>query len=234
MTNNRENIFNKVRALLAKTVDNGCTEAEAMMALEMAEKLMEQHEISEQDLKLEDETAVIQRSDMKDPQNIRWKLCYWIGKFTETKPFGHSKSVKYAGLRSDVEFAIWLTEALTRFVQAELKRYMWANGYQKFQGAKRNRVINSFCIGCCSRINMKLREMVESRAWVVNSNAMVIAKNALIEEAVKELKIAPSDNRGRKNKIYGDVYRAGQQAGDNASFGRPIENNNGPLRLTKI
>lgn len=233
MTNNRENIFNKVRALLAKTVDNGCTEAEAMLALEMAEKLMEQHEISEEDLKLEDKSAVIEASDMKDPQNIRWKLCYWVGKFTETYAFGNKKRVKFAGLRADVDFAIWLDETLTRFVQSELKRYMWANGYQSFQGAKRNRVINSFCIGCCSRINMKLREMVVNRSFVPNSTALVLAKQALIDEAVKDMDIGKPDNRGRKNKIYGDVYRAGVEAGNNASFGRPIEDNNGPLRLTK-
>lgn len=222
---NRENIFNKVRALLAKTTDNGCTEAEAMMALEMAEKLMERHEINEDDLRLDDEKAIIQFSDMKDPQNIRWKIGYWIAKFTETYTYGHKKSVKFAGLKSDVDFAIWLSETLTTFVQAQLKSYMWANGYQSFQGAKRNRIINSFIIGCCSRINVKLKQIIDNRKIIVNSNALVLAKQALINEAIKDIKIGKSDNRGRKNKIYYDIYAAGQKAGDNASFERPVENN---------
>ncbi len=229
---NRSNIINKVRAIMSKTIDNGCTEAEAMLALQMAEKLIEEHEISDEDLKLEGEKAIIEISNMKDPQNVRWKICYWISKFTETYTYGHNKSVKFAGLKSDVDFAIWLTEALTNFVHAQLKNYMWSNGYQKLRGAQRNGVINSFVIGCCSRINAKMKQMVDERKVTTNSNALVITKQSLIGEAIKDLKISPSDNRGRKNKIYGDVYMAGQSAGNNASFGRPIEQG-GLLRLTK-
>lgn len=227
---NRENILNKVRSLLAKTADNGCTEAEAMSALEMAEKLMERHEISNDDLKLDNEKAIIEVSDMKDPQNIRWKLCYRVSKFTETYTYGNKKSVKFAGLKADVEFAIWLTETLTAFTQQQLKSYMWANGYQSLQSAKRNRIINSFVIGCTSRIDSKLLQIINNRKVIINSNALVLAKQVLIDEAIKDLNIVASDNRVRKNKIYSDVYRAGQSAGDSASFGRPIEQG-GLLRL---
>ena len=47
MNKKREGLFAKVRALLAKTVENGCTEAEAMAALELARRLMAEHEITE-------------------------------------------------------------------------------------------------------------------------------------------------------------------------------------------
>lgn len=228
----RENLLNKVRAILSKTVDNGCTEAEALLALQTAEKLIEEYEISDEDLKLDDEKAIIEKSDMKDPQNVRWKLCYYIGQFTETYAFGHKKSVKFVGLKSDVDFAIWLIESLSHFVHAQLKSYMWKNGFQKLQGAQRNRVINSFVIGCCARINSKLLQMINERKPSVNQNALVITKKALIDDAIKDLNISKSDNRGRKNKIYRNVYNSGFNAGDNALFGRPV-NNGGPLRLIK-
>lgn len=229
--NNRNNILNKVRALLSKTLDNGCTENEATIALQMAEKLMQEHEIDADDLRLDDEKAIIEMSDMRDPQNVRWKICYFISKFTDTYAFGNRKYIKFAGLKSDVEFAMWLTEALTLFVQAQLKSYMWSNGYQKLQGTSRNRVINSFVIGCCSRINTKLSQMVNERKVTTNSTALVVAKTALINEAIKDLNIGEADNRGRKNKIYNDIFQDGQKAGDNASFGRPVEKG-GMLRLT--
>lgn len=228
---NRENIFNKVRATLSKTVDNGCTEAEALLALSMAEKLMEEHEITVDDLKLDNETAIIGISDAKDPQNIRWKICYAVGRFTETKPFGHKKRVKFAGLKSDVDFAVWLVETLTEFVRAQLKNYMWSNGFQKIQGNERVRIVNSFVYGCCNRINSKLAELTDKRQVVVNSNALVLAKNALIEDAMKDLNIGKADNRGRKASVYRDVFSDGQKAGDKASFGRPIETG-GNLQLT--
>lgn len=229
--NNRDKVLNKVRALLSKTLDNGCTENEAAIALQMAEKLMQEHEIDEADLKLDDEKAIIECSDMRDPQNIRWKICYFISKFTETCTFGNKKYIKFVGLKSDVDFALWLTETLTAFIQAQLKSYMWSKGYQKLQGAQRNRVINSFVIGCCSRINTNLRSMIEARKVTANSTALVVAKQALIDDVIKDLNIGKADKRGRKHKLYGDIFSDGQKAGDSASFGRPIKNSEN-LQLT--
>jgi len=48
MTN--EKTLNKIRALLAKTIENGCTEAEAMAAIEMARAMMDAYEVTEADL----------------------------------------------------------------------------------------------------------------------------------------------------------------------------------------
>lgn len=225
-----EKTLNKIRALLAKTIENGCTEAEAMAALTMAQMMMNEHEVTLEDLELGDEKAIIARSDLKDPQNVRWKLCYWVAQFTDTYSFGHKKDVKYVGLKADVDFAIWLTDTLAMFVHAQLKSYMWANGYQRLQGARRNRVINSFVIGCCTRINTKIKTMIDERKPTSNGTALVVAKKALIDEATKDLGISEPDNRGRKNKIDAEVYKAGQEAGNRASFGRPVETG-GMLRL---
>lgn len=52
MTINRNKMIDKVRALLAKTIDNGCTEAEAMSAFEIASRMMDEYEITQDDLKL--------------------------------------------------------------------------------------------------------------------------------------------------------------------------------------
>jgi hypothetical protein len=60
--------------LLAKTIENGCTEAEAMAAIEIAQKLMTEHEISLEDLKLEDEKAIVARSDMRTSKSLRMPL----------------------------------------------------------------------------------------------------------------------------------------------------------------
>lgn len=228
MTN--EKTLNKIRALLAKTIENGCTEAEAMAALEIAQKLMIEHEISLEDLKLEDEKAIVARSDMRDPQNVRWQICYYIALFTETRSFGNKKNVKFVGLKADVDFAIWLTDTLAAFVHAQLKSYMWKNGYQKFQGNKRAKVINSFVTGCTNTICNKLAEMVKERKPTSNGTALVIAKNALIDDAIKDLGIRPADNRGRKPKFFSDILKAGMEAGESASFGRPVETG-GLLRL---
>lgn len=231
---NREDILNKVRALLSKTVENGCTEAEAMLALEMAGRMMDAHEITEDEIKaIEDEGAIIDAMFCeRDPHAISWKLTYWIGKFTETYGYGSKYRIKFAGLRGDVDFAIWLTQYLTKFVQTELKAFMWKNGYQKLPAAPKRKVINGFVVGCCGRINTTLKQMIDKRTNVVNSTALVVAKNALIEAVTKDLDIKNADNRGRKTQMYHGAFQAGLKAGEKATFGRPIENNTGTLRLT--
>jgi len=225
-----QSIINKIRAMLSKTVENGCTEAEAMAALEVAQRMMNEYEVTEDDLKLEGEKAIIEISNMHDTHNIQWKLCYRIAQFTETYSYGNKKSVKYAGLKGDVDFAVWLSQTLTTFVQAQLKSFMWNNGLTVLRGQARNRVINSFVIGCCSTINKKLADMVASRTANPNLTALVVAKKSLIDEALKDEKIGKADGRGRKTKIDAVVYTHGRAAGEKASFGRPVETG-GMLRL---
>jgi hypothetical protein len=203
-----------------------------MIALQMAEAMMQRHEITEEDLKLEGETAIIDILHVvRDPHKIAQKLSYHVGLFTETKVWMYGKKdIKYAGLRCDVDFAIWLIQTLSRFVQAELKSYMWSNGYQKLDAANKRAVVNGFVIGCVSRINERLGEMVERRKTVVNSNALVIAKQALIDEVMAGIRLNKSNRRKRGKMIYSGAFDAGKMSGDKASFGRPVETG-GMLRL---
>lgn len=228
----RDSLIAKVRAMLAKTVENGCTEAEAIAAMQMAEDIMQQNEITEDDLKLEGEKAVIDMFVVvRDPHKISQKLAYCIGLFTETKIWLYGKKdIKYAGLRCDIDFAMWLTQTLSRFVQMELKRYMWANGYQKLDAVNKRAVINGFVIGCVNRINERLREMVERRKTIVNSTALVIAKRALIDEVIAGIQLNKINRRNRGTAIYSHALDAGKMSGDKASFGRPVETG-GLLRL---
>ena len=47
MSINRDNLLGKVRALMAKTVENGCTEEEALSALAKARAMIDAYEIDE-------------------------------------------------------------------------------------------------------------------------------------------------------------------------------------------
>jgi hypothetical protein len=62
MTVERESILNKIRALLSKTLDKGCTEAEAMAALGKAQALQDAYAITEAELNLtREEKAILRR-----------------------------------------------------------------------------------------------------------------------------------------------------------------------------
>jgi molybdopterin biosynthesis enzyme len=71
---NRENLLDKIRALLAKTVENGCTENEAMAAIDKARAMMDAYEVTEADLQLTNAESAVLRSEpagSRDPHNVK-------------------------------------------------------------------------------------------------------------------------------------------------------------------
>ena len=72
----RNKLLDKIRALFNKTTENGCTEAEAMAALDKARAMMDAYEVSAEDLVLTKEmAAILKKSEQThDPHGIRWEL----------------------------------------------------------------------------------------------------------------------------------------------------------------
>lgn len=231
MTN--EKTLNKIRALLAKTIENGCTEAEAMTALEMARAMMDAYEVTEEDLaQTKTESAVKYNTrEMRDPHNIKLRMAMSISKFTNTKCYAsnNKKTVNYVGMKGDVDFAIWLLETLTAFVQKELKNYIWSNGYTRLRPSEKRYVINGFVAGCCNRINERIRAMIK-KDISINSNALIVVKDELINRKMQELGLTLRIQRNRGSYQDYNASKHGREAGERASFGRPVETG-GMLRL---
>ena len=79
MTVERESLLSKIRALLAKTMEAGCTEEEAMAALAKAQAMIAAYEVTDAELKLTKEEKAILRSEppgTKDPHQIKWNLLH--------------------------------------------------------------------------------------------------------------------------------------------------------------
>lgn len=232
MTSNRDNILKKIRALMAKTIENGCTEAEAMSAITMAEAMMAAYEVTEDDLtEVKGEKANVGSSDMRDTHKIREKMATAVARFTECKVWSSGKSIKFCGLQADIEFGIWLLETLAEFVRKELKNHIWGNELTALPNAEKRIHINGFVIGCCNRIGQRLNELVAARTPTSNSKALVVAKQALIDLRMKDMGLALRQPRARGSRVNVDSQRAGHAAGDRASFGRPVGGAGGVLRL---
>ena len=110
MNDSRRKMLERVRAILAKTMANGCTEGEAMAALAKARELMAAYEISESELEVnqEQERATIYKSDRNDPYRIRQWLALAVAYFTRCTTWRgtsacrfHSSRVAAIGLISD-------------------------------------------------------------------------------------------------------------------------------------
>jgi len=108
---NRNPIIDKIKALLAKTTENGATEAEMLSALDKASAMMDAYDISDEELQIAKDEAVTQHEDppvLKDPHSIKWRLSYAVAQFCGVQIFRsrHETGLRCIGMPSDVQFAI--------------------------------------------------------------------------------------------------------------------------------
>lgn len=230
----------------------GRTEAEAMAAINRAERLMEGYRIEEAELAMAEATGEVKLDIIKRRSDepcmvgsIRHKaqIClHAIKMFTETEcvinPGGH---VTYLGDRPDVELAHYLLDLIKETMDREYVN--WRRSQQAVgQGAKA-----SFQMSMASRINYRLdeaRQAREARArelmpQIADKSIKELTSTALVVVAVAEQKrkevnakfLATYPKLGRASAFnyhssnYG-AATAGRRAGDRVNFGRPMEGTN--------
>jgi hypothetical protein len=231
--NDREKMLDKIRALLSKRTENGCTEDEELAALAKAQELMDAYEVSDADLAIAREEGAILRSEppgTKDLHSIKFALGNAVAKFTDCRAWTQDGGMCFCGLPSDARFATWLLDHLTNFVQSELASYLM--GVDVTVGMPRRRAINGFVIGITGRISQRLYELRErtTAPATANSRALVATKHQLIKAKMEELGIRPrSKTFWRRFNL--SSLDAGRAAGDRASFGRPVSGQVGALRI---
>lgn len=222
---NRDNLLGKIRALLAKTQANGCSEFEAMAALDKARAMMDAYEVTEADLALSKEEKAILQTDpdgTRDPHDARRYLCVAVSQFCDCKVWkaGVGK-LTFCGLPSDVELATWLLDHLATFVLGELANHLASDMTPR---GGRRRIINGFVIGAAARINSRLRALVaQSKAVAAsNSRALVVVKSQAVSDKMKAAGIKLGAGRRSSRRTDGAAHQAGMAAGERATFGRPI------------
>jgi hypothetical protein len=246
MTDQLKSVAARVRALLAKTVENGATEAEALAAAEKASELLQKYQLTLTDAELRSEGVTEERVDGHQPAsgkvdkkfNIKRNLSVAVARFCECKVWRSrgwkDEQLVFLGLRSDAEFAVWLVDSLTLFVSTESARYVASRDWP--DGPTRWKARASFIDGCCSRISGRLYKLASERdksdAKTATGTSLVVVKGALVteahEKARKALGLHKSRSRGR-DISDGGAFAAGAAAGERAAFGRPV-NGNGHVR----
>jgi hypothetical protein len=235
----RNSIMEKIKALLAKTVENGATEAEYLSALGKASAMMDAYDITDEELQVaKDEAAMLHADppDLKDPHKIKWRLAHGVAEFCGVQIFRsrHETGLKCIGMPSDVQFAMWLLDSLADFVFGEL--YAHLIGCLAPQSERRI-IIRSFTAACCERIVDRLLALVERSKMARTSNGreLVVVKDAAIKQFMKDNDIRLGMCSGSApSNVDAAAHAAGHAAGDRASFGRPVTGAAGVLRIGKL
>lgn len=248
MTEDRkQSIIAKVRALLAKTTDQGCTEAEAASAAELASKLMVEYDLDIKSVsEIREETYGARkrpfatgngrRRAYHEVQNClvaiaRYFDCdVWMG-----------KELVFFGTATDTEMAHAMTDMMKAAMESEWRRMQNIVKYENpRQHGKSLRT--SFMLGMARRISERLRDLKAERTAISNQTelkgdngltvapgtSLVVVKDATRKEKLVQykaqsgLKIAKryTSSTIRSSSAYG----RGKEAGGRVSINSKIAN----------
>jgi hypothetical protein len=227
---NREKLLAKIRALMAKTEENGCTMAEAMFALQKVQELRDSHQVDDDELRAP-EAVTTARHSASDPIGCKTYLGVSIANFCQVRVWRQDGGFQFAGMPADIQLADFLLESLARYVQRELATFMLG---QRAQGARRRQIMEGFIAGASKTISKRLDELTAASASHQGQpgQALTIRTQALVDAYLADRGFVQTGRGTKRKRVNGDARAAGQAAGERASFARPIGGATGGPRLT--
>ena len=233
----------RIRALTEKTVQNGCTDAEAFAAAEMVGKLLDRYMLTMSEIEVRDETCIQTRVattgrrrgpiDGCVPAIGRFCHCIvWLDHGQE-QGAAATKSYVYFGFEADVQMAVYLYRIIERAIATGTAAFK--QSHPQLKGTRLRLATRSFQHGLVKRVDERLdslhREREEAmRAGTGRGTALVLVKQTVVAEAFRETKIRLRSRSVAAISIDRRAYAAGEVAGDGINLARPVTEN-GPARL---
>jgi hypothetical protein len=223
-----ERLIQRIRALRAKTVEQGCTEQEALAAAEKVAELLDRYglSLSELDLRRQACEGVGIETDRRraapiddcTPTIAAFFDCRtWIER-REDAPIRHV----FFGLPADVAAARYLYDLVERAFETETAGFKAGKIYAATPSGGRRRATASFQHGMTLGICRKLAALRQARETALHSGSgrdLIPIKTSIVEEEMAKLGLnfrAKGGSRGRM--VQRDAYAAGQEAGDRFDY----------------
>ncbi|MCV0350226.1 MAG: DUF2786 domain-containing protein [Nitratireductor sp.] len=222
MSNELNKIKAKIRALTSKTIENGCTEAEAVAAMQKVGELLEIYNLNLTDVQLSEEICIEDKVFLRRRTIPRWAHVFAsIGAFTQTKPWTNRPYIYFFGFEPDVQMAVYLSNIVLNAMETETAAFKHTKAY--LSTTRRRFATNSFKLGLARRLDERLVRPA--------GKGIVLHKMAAVET---ELRNQQPDLRFRSRpnqrvRINRDAYNAGQEAGDRVNLNRPVGGSVGVL-----
>ncbi|HLN22712.1 MAG TPA: DUF2786 domain-containing protein [Patescibacteria group bacterium] len=218
----------RIQGLRAKTVENGCTEQEALLAAAKVAEMLDQYDLSLTDVELSQEQCERGVIDTNRKQRQPISLCLGaIGEFCDCKPWlekDPSGKVRYVffGLKPGVEMAHYVYDIINAAMLSEWETHRKAQRFIRYADDVRG----SFLMGMAVSIAEKLTAMKAERDAVnraVSGRDLVVVKQAVIEAEFAKLDMQFRQSRASSRKVAPDAFAAGQEAGRGVSFHRALK-----------
>lgn len=217
----------RIQALRAKTIDNGCTEGEALAAAAKVAELLDRYELSLSDVEIRETRCEERVYETHLKKRIPIDECIGaIASFCDCRVWreknmaGEARYV-FFGLPADVEVAHYLTEVIDGAVRAELGRYKVSADYKRFRHQERHLANASFTLGMCGSIADRLVAMKAQRDGVIRSSGrgLIVLKAAVVDTELANLGLTLRPvEAGPGRMISPTAFDAGGAAGQTVSL----------------
>lgn len=211
----------RIQGLRSKTTDNGCTEAEALLAAAKVAELLDRYDLSLTDVEIRDAPCDQREYETYRKKRIPLDDCVGaIANFCDCRVWreknqaGEARYV-FFGLRSDIEVAHYLTELIDNAARFELGRYKMSVAYRRFRHQHRHMANSSFTLGMVASIADKLNAMKSERD-AVNSGTgrdLVVLKASVVDAELEKLDLKLRTVRRATRMVSPTAYEAGGLAG---------------------
>jgi len=224
-------VLMRIQALRSKTIEQGCTEQEALASAKKVAELLDRYGLSLGEVEIREqacegvgiETGRRRRAPVDD-------CVPTLGAFCDCKVWSEkvaNGAIRYVffGLPADVKAAHYLYDIITRTFETETLRFRTDS--TKYIGSSLRGSINSFQTGLAHGICKKLSSMKKERDDFnrrTSGRDLVPLKSSIVEEELEKLGMNfRSKSIYRKRNVDYDAYEAGHIAGQKFTPHNPAE-----------
>jgi hypothetical protein len=222
-----DKLVQRIRALREKTVEQGCTEQEAMAAAEKVAELLDRYGLSLSELDLRKQTC--EGIGVDTGRKRRGPIDDCMGTiavffdcrvWAETAESGVLRYI-FFGLPGDVQAAVYLHDLVALAFAAETARFQAGEFYGSLFSGDRRSATNSFQVGLARGINAKLNALRHARDVVAGESggrALVPVKQSIIEQEMEKLGLTLRRLNAARRKVIPDAFNSGREAGERFEY----------------
>lgn len=228
MSDDLDKLKNRLQALRAKTVANGCTEEEALAAAAKVAQLLDRHDLSLSDLEIGQEQCVQAAIATNKKQRQPISACIAaIAEYCDCKVWREKDQdgrIRYVffGLRPSTEMAHYIYDVIAQAMQGAWQSYVRDQRFIRYGHDEKG----SFLFGMAVSVADKLMVLKAERDQAIKRDSgreLVVVRQAVVAAEFAKLELNLRRGRASGKKVAPDAFEAGRSAGRGVSLHRGID-----------
>jgi hypothetical protein len=208
----------RLQALRAKTIANGCTEAEALSAAAKLAELLDRHDLSLSDLELREEPCIQSAIETNRKQRQPISACVpAIAEFCDCKVWREKDQtgrIRYVffGMSASVEMAMSIYEVIAAALQSGWEDYARRQRFIRHSQDEKGSFLFGMAISLADKLITSKHERDDATLRATGRDLVVVRKD-VVEAEFSKLNMAFRQGRASGKKVSAEAFDAGHSAG---------------------